>query len=202
MDNREIASIAAYIGMTLSASASLPQLTRLVRTGDLAGLSSMTWTLSSCSFMAWVAYGFTLPMFAHVPGNLVSAVLSTAILTVMIRRGTRPARILALAGVIAGAGVAAFALIGPPALGWLAYATGAVRSLPQLVTASRSPSTAGLSASTWMLSGSSGVFWMVYAYLSGDHPVIAASTTGLITGVWVAVLARRGRTGLAYDPSS
>lgn len=193
MVHSHMADVAAYTGMTLSALASLPQLFRLLQEGVLGALSPITWTLSACSFGMWAAYGVMLPIFAQVPGNLVSALASGAILVAATRRGVALRPILVLAGSLTIVAGVAWIVLGAAGLGWLAYGCGGLRALPQLWRLIRGASSGGVSAATWILTGLGAVSWMIYAFLSTDRPVIASSITGTLSASAVLLATRRRR---------
>jgi uncharacterized protein with PQ loop repeat len=123
----------------------LPQLRKLRRSGDTAGVSWPWATLTSVNNAAWVAY-FALSAYwtALVPS--ASATLLAGALAVMLaRRGRARARPAVLIGAWAALLAAAFAVAGRSGLGTLLTAAFVLQVTPSVWTAYRTARPTGIS---------------------------------------------------------
>jgi uncharacterized protein with PQ loop repeat len=188
-----IAQVFAYLGMVLSAGISLPQLARLRRTVNYAGVSWLTWTLAASSFALWCSYGVLLPIPAQIPGNVVSTIGSILVLLVLIRRGISPVRPLAVLASVVLVSFVSFSFDGARGIGWLALGVGACMRLPQLRLTVFASSLTDLSRTSWMLNSAACMSWLGYAILDHDGPVAASSILALVLASGIVLAAGRGR---------
>jgi uncharacterized protein with PQ loop repeat len=115
----------------------LPQIIKLRRTDDTAGVSWPWATLTSANNAAWLAY-FTLSAYwtALVPASSAT-LLAGALATMLARRGQATARTAALVGAWAALLTAAFAVAGRTGLGTLLTAAFVLQVTPSIWTAYR-----------------------------------------------------------------
>jgi uncharacterized protein with PQ loop repeat len=196
-----VGTTAALIGVTTA----LPQLRRLIRSADVAGLSLLSNVLGALSAATWLSYGLWLvdgpQLVANVPGTLGGTAI---VVLVVIRSRRTPWWLLALpvgwATVAAGAAV----LGGVGALGLAATAIGTASRVPQVWTAFASDELGGLSLSSQWLALASATLWFGYGAGSRLTPVMISSVCAilLIVGVLVAALRASRRTAAATPAAS
>jgi len=168
----------------------VPQIRKLRRTGDTAGLSTPWAVLTGINNAAWFGYfAASHYWFALVPSS--SASLLGGTLGVMLqRRRPLPRRTaLLIAGWIAL--VAAAAVVDRRLLG--AVLTGAflIQVVPALVTAYRTPHPTGIARGTWRLLLGELTCWSVFGAANHDGPLVVLGTTGIVAAL---LMLHRART--------
>jgi len=164
----------------------LPQLARLRRTGDSAGVS-WTWAaLTSLNNGAWTGY-FALSRLwtALVPS--VSATLFAGTLAVLLaRRGGLPERrtmtaTAAWAALLCAAGV----LYGRAGLGAALTASFIMQTTPSVWKAYRSDALTGISRGTWLLILGELTCWGIYGTCESDPRLMVLGWTGVAASLLV-----------------
>ena len=157
----------------------LPQIVKLARTGDSAGVSWSWATLTSVNNGGWFAY-FTLSRFWTALAPASSATVLAGLLAVMLaRRGKTSARAALLIGAWAGCLGAGFAVAGRAGLGTLLAASFVLQVIPSLWTAYRTTNPSGISRGTWLLILGELLAWTLYGFHKSDPRLIALGTTGV-----------------------
>jgi uncharacterized protein with PQ loop repeat len=180
----------------------LPQLIRLRRTRDTAGVSWAWSVLTSLNNAAWFGY-FALSAYwtALVPSFAAS--LMAGVLAVMLTRAGR-ARARAAAPVAAWAALlgASLAVAGRAGLGTLLTVAFAIQVAPSLWTAYRSQNPTGISRGTWLLVLGEVSCWAVYGFYRSDPRVIAVGLTGVVASVLILARIHSGHrlTGALPPP--
>lgn len=163
----------------------LPQLARLRRTGDTAGVS-WTWAaLTSVNNGAWTGY-FALSRLwtALVPS--VSATLLAGILAVMLaRRDGLPARAAAATGTWAALLGVAGGLFGRAGLGIALTASFILQTTPSVWKAYRSERVSGVSIGTWMLIFCELLCWGIFGIYASDPRLMILGWTGVAASLLV-----------------
>jgi uncharacterized protein with PQ loop repeat len=170
----------------------LPQLRKLRRTNDTAGVSWPWAALTSVNNAAWFAY-FALSAYwtALVPS--CSATLLAAALAVMLaRRGQATAPTAALVGAWAALLAAALAVAGRSGLGTLLTAAFVLQVTPSLWTAYRTAWPTGIAPGTWLLVFGELSCWASFGLHRSDPRLIVLGCTGV--GASLLMLARIRRT--------
>jgi uncharacterized protein with PQ loop repeat len=170
----------------------LPQLLKLRRTGDTAGVSWSWAMLTSVNNGAWVVY-FALSAYwtALVPSS--SATLLAGALAVMLAlRGQAKVRPAVLIGVWVALLAAAFAVAGRTGLGTLLTAAFVVQVTPSVWTAYRTARPTGISAGTWLLIFGELSCWATFGVHKADPRLIILGFTGVAASL--LMLARIHRT--------
>lgn len=171
----------AVIAATIMAWWSLiPQIRRLLRTGDPAGVSGTWPALGLVSNAAWTVYLVSQELWAAVPSTTVMVGFYAVVLWTLRRTG------MALAGVaVRGAAAGAVALATWAAgswaglgllLGW-AYAP---QLAPAVWAAYRTVDPSGISPGTWMLIGIEAGLWIFYGVAMEDTPVVIFGAVGVV----------------------
>lgn len=169
----------------------VPQIRKLRRTGDTAGLSTPWALLTGVNNTAWFGYFVASHYwFALIPSS--SAALLGGGLGVMLhRRRPLPRRHLALitawALVLAAAAVVDRSLLG-------AALTGAflIQVVPAVVAAHRTDEPTGIARGTWMLILAEVSCWTVFGAARGDGPILVLGVTGVVAALLVLHRARTG----------
>lgn len=157
----------------------LPQLLKLARTGDSAGVSWSWATLTSLNNGAWFVY-FTLSRFWTALAPASSAAVLAGLLAVMLsRRGEATARAALLIGAWAVSLGAGFAIAGRAGLGALLTASFVLQVIPSLWTAYRTTTPSGISRGTWLLIFGELLAWALYGFHKSDPRLIVLGCTGV-----------------------
>jgi uncharacterized protein with PQ loop repeat len=183
-----VAPYVAYTAAALGCLIAVPQIARLVRTREIAGISAGSWEVNTLSAVAWLAYGLRTLQGAQVVANACSLLGGVAVLWLVLAPGVdRRSRLVRFG--TASAAVSGAVLLLPMA--WLTLplaATGLISRIPQMrATAltwwNRQPS--GVAASAWVLSVVCTALWLCVGLLTGQSAVawssaIACATAALI----------------------
>ena len=178
----------------------LPQLARLRRTGETAGVSWSWAALTSVNNAAWLTY-FTMSRYwtALVPSTSATLLAGTLAVLLLRRRplGTRPAALISVWAItLAAAGMTA----GRAGLGTLLTAAFLLQVTPSLWTAYRTPRPTGISTGTWLLILGELTCWLTFGLHTADPRLITLGTSGII--VSALMLARIHRTARHPLPAS
>jgi uncharacterized protein with PQ loop repeat len=157
----------------------LPQLLKLTRTDDSAGVSWSWAALTSLNNGAWFVY-FVLSRFWTALAPASSATVLAGLLAILLsRRGqtsTRAALPIAAWAVCLGAG---FAISGRAGLGTLLAASFVLQVIPSLWTAYRTTVPSGISRGTWLLILGELLAWALYGFHKSDPRLIVLGCTGV-----------------------
>ena len=182
------AAVAAFLG--------LPQVVRIVRTRETAGVALFTWQTMVGLGLGWLSHGIQIGSPQQIVANSVGAIWTTTVLILLIRsrkvnplRGIGPslliAAVLVLADVIFGTTVFGLVMIVPTILANIAQ-TGALI---------REPYVDGVSPVFLMASITTQALWTIWGVAVGDAGTVVGSASGalivLFNLVWWA-LRRRG----------
>ena len=169
----------------------LPQLTRVWRTGDTAGVSWSWAALTSVSNGGWIAY-FALSRFwtALVPATSVT-ILAGMLAVLLGRRGAVP-------DLRAAAGPAGWSVLlvlawlsaGRIGLGTALAVSFVLQVTPSVWTAYRTEKPTGVSAGTWLLILAELVCWGIYGVHRSDPRLIALGATGIAASALMLARAR------------
>ena len=180
----------------------LPQLARLRRTGETAGVS-WTWAaLTSINNAAWFGY-FALSGFWTALVPAVSATVLAGTLAVMLaRRGSGvPRRPAALAVAWAALLILAVGLFGRAGLGTVLAAAFLLQVTPSVWTAFRAEETAGIAAGTWLLIFGELLCWGVFGIYESDPRLIVLGASGVTASLLVLARVARPRGPRPLRPS-
>jgi uncharacterized protein with PQ loop repeat len=174
----------------------LPQIFKLRRTDDTAGVSWSWATLTSVNNAAWLAY-FALSGYwtALVPSS--SATLLAGVLAMMLaRRGQAKARPAVLIGAWAALLAAGFTGGGRTGLGVLLTAAFVLQVTPPIWTAYRTARPTGISQGTWLLIFGELSCWTAFGVHKSDPRLIILGFTGVAASL--LMLARIRIHGLQF----
>jgi uncharacterized protein with PQ loop repeat len=157
----------------------LPQILKLRRTGDTAGVSWSWAMLTSVNNGAWVVY-FTLSAYwtALVPSSSAT-LLAGALATMLARRGRATAQPAVLIGAWAALLAVAFTVAGRTGLGTLLTAAFVLQVTPSVWTAYRTARPTGISPGTWLLILGELSCWTTFGVHKSDPRLIILGLTGV-----------------------
>jgi len=185
-------SLLPLVAAVLAVPQFLPQLARLRRTGETAGVSWSWAALTSINNAAWAGY-FVLSGFWTALVPAISATVLAGTLAVMLARRAgfprRPAALaLAWAALLTAAG-----LSGRTGLGTALTLAFALQVTPSVWTAYRADSTTGIATGTWLLILGELACWGVFGIYQSDPRLIVLGATGVTASLLVLARAARPR---------
>jgi uncharacterized protein with PQ loop repeat len=186
-------SLLPLVAAILAVPQFLPQLARLRRTGETAGVSWSWAALTSINNAAWAGY-FALSGFwtALVPA-ISATVLAGTLAVLLVRHGAAvPRRPAALALAWTALLIAAAALSGRAGLGTALTAAFLLQVTPSVLAVYRADRATGVAAGTWLLIFGELLCWGVFGIYKSDPRLIVLGATGVTASLLVlARVARR-----------
>lgn len=178
----------------LAAPQFLPQLARLARTGETAGVSWSWAALTSINNAAWAGY-FALSGLWTALVPAISATMLAGALTVMLaRRGAGfPRRPAALALAWTALLITAASLFGRTGLGDALTVAFLLQVTPSVWTAYRTDDTAGIAKGTWLLIFGELLCWGVFGSYESDPRLIILGASGVTASLLVLARVARPR---------
>lgn len=161
----------------------LPQIRRVVGSGEAAGVSWAWAALTSVNNAAWFAYFLTSAYWtALVPAASASILAGTLAVVVAHRARTSPR---VAAGVVAWSSLLAvgFILAGVEGLGSLLTGAFVVQVSPSIWTAYRTEHPTGISRGTWLLVFGELTCWFSYGLYRADPRLLVLGATGIVASV-------------------
>lgn len=163
----------------------IPQIRKLIRTADPAGISGTWPAIGLASNAGWTAYLWSQELWAAVPSTSVMVFFYVVVLRTLRRAGL-PLGAAVVRGVVSFAVLVATYALGSwqtlgLVLGW-AYVP---QLAPAVWVAYRTPDPTGVSAGTWALIGIEAGLWMVYGGLLDDTPVVIFGAVGVVAAVLI-----------------
>ena len=154
----------------------LPQIRKLLATGDTAGVSWAWATLTCLNNAAWFTY-FALEHYwtALIPSCSATALSGT--LAVMLRRQPKARTAIPIAAWAAMLSAACL-ILGRTGLGALLTAAFAVQVAPSIWTAYRTERPTGISAGTWLLILGELGCWLTFGLYKSDPRLIILGLSG------------------------
>lgn len=188
-------SLLPLVAAVLAVPQFLPQLARLRRTGETAGVSWSWAALTSINNAAWAGY-FALSGFWTALVPAFSATLLAGTLAVMLtRRGAGiPRRPAALALAWAALLLFAAGLSGRAGLGTALIAAFLLQVTPSVWTAYRADHTTGIATGTWLLIFGELLCWGVFGIYQADPRLIVLGATGVAASLLVLARVTRPHT--------
>jgi uncharacterized protein with PQ loop repeat len=178
----------------------LPQLLKLQRTDDTAGVSWSWATLTSVNNAAWFAYFAASAYWAALVPATSATLLAGTLAIMLARRGqarTRPAVVIASWVALL---TVVFAVAGRTGLGTLLTVAFVLQVTPSLWTAYRTARLTGVAAGTWLLILGELSCWTIFGVHQADPRLITLGVTGVTASV--LMLARIRRTSRIQPLSS
>ncbi len=192
-------SLLPLVAAILAVPQFLPQLARLRRTGETAGVSWSWAALTSINNAAWAGY-FALSGFwtALVPA-ISATVLAGALAVMLARRGagfSRRSAALALAWTALL--ITAARLFGRAGLGTALTVAFLLQVTPSVWTAYRADDITGIAKGTWLLILGELLCWGLFGIYESDPRLIVLGATGVVASLLVLARVARPRV-FAHD---
>lgn len=187
---RSVVSLLPLAAVIFAVPQFLPQLARLRRTGDIAGVS-WTWAaLTSVNNGAWTGYFALSRLWTALVPSISATVLAGILALLLARRGRLPARAvmatLAWSAVLAAAG----ALYGRAGLGTALTASFILQTAPSVWKAYRSDSVTGISRGTWLLILGELLCWGIFGTYESDPRLMVLGWSGVTASALVLARVR------------
>jgi hypothetical protein len=179
-------SLLPLVAAILAVPQFLPQLARLRRTGETAGVSWSWAALTSINNAAWAGY-FALSGFWTALVPAISATVLAGLLAAMLARrgaGVRR-RSVALALAWTALLIAAAALSGRAGLGTALTAAFLLQVTPSVWTAYRADRITGIATGTWLLILGELACWLAFGIYKSDPRLIVLGATGVAASLLV-----------------
>ncbi|MFD7153362.1 hypothetical protein ACFV9C_02115 [Kribbella sp. NPDC059898] len=169
----------------------LPQILKLRRTGDTAGVSWAWATLTSINNAAWFGYFMASGYWTAGLPSTVASTLAGTLSVLLVRRGALNRR--AIGWISAWSALLLLAAIvgGRIGLGSVLAAASIVQVTPSLWTAYRTARPTGISAATWSLVLGELTCWFVFGLYKADTRLIVLGATGVLASILMLARARR-----------
>lgn len=178
----------------------VPQIRKLCRTDDTAGLSTPWALLTGVNNAAWFGYfAASRYWFALIPSASV-AVLGGCLGIMLNRRRPMTGRSWMMIGAWTLA-VGTAASVDRRLLGATLTAAFLVQVVPAVTTAYRTPDPTGIARGTWLLILAELSCWTAFGLAKRDGPLIVLGTTGMISALMMLSRARAGRSGTPAAPT-
>jgi uncharacterized protein with PQ loop repeat len=169
----------------------LPQLSKLRRSDDTAGISWPWAALTSVNNAAWFAYFALSGYWAALVPSCSATLLAGALATMLGRRRRARARSAVLVGAWAGLLAAAVAVAGRTGLGTLLTVAFVLQVTPSVWTAYRTARPSGLSLGTWLLILGELSCWATFGLHRSDPRLLVLGFTGVAASLLMLARIRR-----------
>lgn len=186
--NTTAATVAVIAATATTLVFVIPQIVKLIRTGDSAGVSTSWPALGLVSNVGWFVYMIARSLWASTVAPF-GALVGYAVTLWALRRAGRDLRSsLSQGGVFGGVLLAVAALGGWPALGVVLGLSFGVQLAPSLWAAYTTADPSGISPGTWWIGLAEAVLWGYYGLYHADAGIITFSVVAALGSV--AMLAR------------
>jgi uncharacterized protein with PQ loop repeat len=171
----------------------LPQILKLRRTSDTAGVSWAWAALTSLNNAAWLAY-FALSGFwtALVPSSSAT-LLAGALAAMLTARGQARTRSGVVITTWAALLITGFMVAGRTGLGTLLTAAFILQVTPSIWTAYRTERPTGISPATWMLILGELSCWTTFGIHKSDPRLMILGATGITASILILARIHRAR---------
>lgn len=174
--------VATIVGLTRA----MPQLVRLLRAGNAAGVSLDGCATSATVSSFWAVYGVLTDQPAVVLASGTPALVFAVITLAALRYG-RKAKELRAAPVFFVLFATVVAAGGAVGLGVMLTAGALIANTPHVIVAYREKDLSGISPFTWKLTAADGAIWTTYALITGDVAILVNNVFQLATSVSIVV---------------
>lgn len=165
-----------------------PQVARLRRTGDCAGLCLAWPLLGGVTEAGWVAYTFESGLWLALVPSVILMAFDVSLAVLIVRRAEATLVAPALVAMWAGVLILVTATLGWPALGLVLGGSYAVQIAPLLWSAFRTADPSGIAPLTWVAALVEFALWWWYGLVTDDRAIVVMALIGLATSA--ALVAR------------
>jgi uncharacterized protein with PQ loop repeat len=169
----------------------LPQILKLRRTEDTAGVSWPWATLTSVNNAAWLAYFALSAYWTALAPSSSATLLAGTLATMLALRGRAKAWPALLISAWAALLTAAFGVAGRTGLGTLLTAAFVLQVTPSIWTAYRTARPTGISQGTWILIFGELSCWTAFGVYKSDPRLIVLGLTGVAASLLMLAQIRR-----------
>jgi uncharacterized protein with PQ loop repeat len=181
--------VVGWLAVLLTAAQQVPQVVRTTRTRDTAGVAAGMFAMMLAQAGAWIGYAAREDLMQPIIVNLVLATCAVMMLRLLVVNRARHVGIaIAVAIALLALEVAVFLWAPPEVLGLLAAALAFLLLWPQVIVALRATDLSGLSVSSWILSVSNTILWIIYGAGHGAVLLWLSALQGLLLSL--VILAR------------
>lgn len=178
--NQTMATIAVVAATTATVALLIPQIIKLIRTGDSAGVSSIWPSLGFVSNVGWLAYMVSQHFWIATVAPL-SAVITYGVTLRVLSSTGRSLRPSYVSGLIWTVLLAATGLMG----GWLTLGvvlglTYGVQLAPAVVSAYRTANPSGIAPGTWWIGLVEALLWGYFGLFHRNPGILTFSVVALI----------------------
>ena len=170
----------------------LPQIAKLRRTRDPAGVSWSWASLAAVNNAAWFGYFVTAGYWTALVPATAATLLATTVAVLLSGLGRAGVRSAAWVGGWAALLACAAGVAGAKGLGTLLTVASMVQVTPSIVTAYRTRRPTGISAGTWRLTLGEVTCWATYGLYRSDPRLIVLGITGIAASLLMLARVRRG----------
>ncbi len=199
------AQVFGYIGAILVSALALPQLVKILRERDAAGVSVPAWIMQALCCLTFLIYGLRLAQMPQIMGNILPVIGALAIVAVaLVSRRKLSAGVVVIASLAAVLYIALMFMIPVLAVGGLAVLWAFVARWPQVVdsiAASRRSVPTTVSPATWYLMIAAMTFWLIYGVMMMDIPVLATNVIGILAAIIILVAEYRNSGNSLTEPT-
>lgn len=179
------AEIAALSATVLSGSRLVPQIRKLVTTGDTSGVSFSYATLGVVSEVGWLTYSMQRGLWLAVPDAAMMTVVYLLLVRAQVRAQAPVGRAIGLTAAWAAALAGAALLGGSQAVSVVLPVGLAVQLAPAVWSAFRSAAPTGVSLASWVMALGESLLWGSYALPAGDLAYLGLSVLGVVAAVLI-----------------
>lgn len=179
------------VAVAATALAWIPQFVLILRRRDLAGLSTSSWALGGATGLVFALYGLRTHVWSLTASEGLFALGALVITAFLVKPGRLAVSLPPVAG-------AAYLLSLCPGviIGVVGFIGSLLMRVLQIHRARQSPSTSGISATSWLLLTLNCSAWGFYGALTNHWPLTATSVmvlaASLILVLQVRVLRQKG----------
>src|SRR5690554_5969126 len=182
-----LATIAVVLATILAGLSLVPQILKLVRTRDAAGVSATWPAIGFVTNAAWCAYLLQAGLWPASISTMLMVVFYSVVMWGLARAGRSLGGSIAR-GVLWTATLVAITAVG----GWLALGTVLgfsqfLQVAPAIITAYRTARPTGIAPATWWIAGSEGLLWGYYGWFHGDVPIMIFAATYATTSALMLI---------------
>ena len=180
-----LAVVVATAATAITFLSVVPQIVRLLRTGDTEGVSGSWAAVGMALNVGWMAFVIAQELWIAIP-SIVVAIVSFGLALFLIHRNGGAVRV----GVLGAVGVMIACAIMQVTLGWIVLGTvlglsNAAYLGPPVATVWRTHAPSGVSPVTWLLAELEGLLWGFFGVLEESGPVIVFGVTEAILSALV-----------------
>lgn len=180
MMNQTLATIAVVLATISTVTFLLPQIVKLVRTGDSDGVSTTWPALGFVINVGWFVYLIAQELWASIFAPFFTF-LGYAVIMWAVGRTGRDISTSYLRGAAAAALLAATVVLGSwETLGVILGISYGVVLAPSIWTAYRTFVPAGISALTWWIGLAEALLWGYYGWFHSDRGIVTFMVVGVI----------------------